>query len=122
MFFEHGATSERKKGGCCITHAHLHAVPVQVDVFSELAKHFDYQKIETFDQLKKQFDKGVPYFFYESNSGGRYLFEVPEIVPSQYIRQIIAAKIEKPERWDWRTCLGIDELLRTIEKLKDKFG
>lgn len=121
LFFEHGSTSERKKGGCCITHAHIHAIPVQIDVLPELAKHFKYKKIKTFNSLKEQFDKGVSYFFYESNSAERYLFEVPDIVPSQYIRQIISTKIGKPERWDWRTCFGISELLRTIDSLKDKF-
>jgi len=121
LFFEHGPTSEKEKGGCCVTHAHFHAVPVQVDILSDLAKYFKYQKIETFDSLKKQFDKRVPYFFYESNLKEKYLFEVPEIVPSQYVRQIIAFKIGKPEKWDWKTYYGIDELLKTLEKLKDKF-
>jgi len=118
LFFEHGSASERKKGGCCITHAHIHAVPVQCDILPELGSYFSYSEIESFDPLKEQFDKGVPYFFYESNAGKRYLFEIPDIVPSQYIRQVIALKIGKPERWDWRTCPGIDELLHTVELLK----
>ena len=76
----------------------------------------------TFDSLKQQFNKGVPYYFYESSSGKRYLFQVPDIVPSQYIRKIIAAKIGKPERWDWRVCLGIDEMIpKVIATLKEKF-
>jgi len=121
LFFEHGSTSERKKGGCCITHAHIHAVPVQIDILPELSQHFNYRKIAAFDSLKEQFDTGVPYFFYESNAGERYLFEVPEIVPSQYIRQVIAVKIGKPDRWDWRTYLGNDEINRTIKKLENSF-
>lgn len=121
LFFEHGSISQTRKGGCCIDHAHIHAVPVKVDILQELAKHFGYHQIENFDALKNQFKKGVPYFFYESNFGERYLFEVPEIVPSQYIQQVIAQKIRKPERWDWRMYFGIDELLGTIDKLKDKF-
>ena len=121
LFFEHGVISEVKKGGCCITHAHFHAIPVKIDILHELVNHFEYQRIKSLDSLKKQFDKGIPYFFYESNYGERYLFEIPEIVPSQYIRKVIAVKIGKPERWDWKSCLGIVELLRTIEKLKGKF-
>lgn len=121
LFFEHGPSCKRQKGGSCIDHAHLHVVPVQIDILPELSKHFRYKIIKSFDALKKQFDKGVSYFFYESNLRERYLFEVSEIVPSQYIRQIIASKIGKPERWDWRSCFGINELLKTIERLKNKF-
>lgn len=121
LFFEHGPISQNKRGGCCIEHAHFHAVPVKVDILEDLAKHFKYKGIKTFSGIRKQFKKGVPYFYYESNLGKRYLFEIPEIVPSQYIRKIIAYKIGKPERWDWRICLGLDELSKTIKKLKDKF-
>lgn len=119
LFFEHGSISEGKKGGCCIIHAHIHAVPVKMDLLPELQKHFPCKKIKTFDSLKNQFEAKIPYFFYESNFQDRYLFEVPQIVPSQYIRQIIATKIGKPERWDWKTYYGIDELLKTVEKLKE---
>ncbi|MFH1637696.1 MAG: hypothetical protein ABIB71_04710 [Candidatus Woesearchaeota archaeon] len=120
LFFEHGSTLE-KKGGCCITHAHIHAVPVQIDILEDLTENFDYRKMDSFEELQKEFKKGNPYLFYESNSKERYLFEVNETIPSQYIRQIIAEKINKPERWDWRTYPGIDELVKTIEKLKGKF-
>jgi diadenosine tetraphosphate (Ap4A) HIT family hydrolase len=121
LFFVHGSVSESKKGDCCIAHAHIHAVPVQVDVLSELAKNFRYNMIKTFDSLKEQFDQGMPYLFYESNSGERYLVEAP-IVPSQLIRQIIAVKIGKPERWDWRQHYGTRELLRTVDKLRSAFA
>jgi|SRR3989344_1835137 len=121
LFFEHGPTSNIKKGGCCLVHAHIHAVPVQVDLLLALSKHFKYEKIKSLKALKEQFNKGVPYYFYESNIGERYLFEVPEIVPSQYIRRVIAAEIGKPERWDWRNYYGIEELLNTRGRLKNKF-
>lgn len=121
LFFEHGSISEMEKGGCCITHAHLHAVPLRADILSDLSKCFLPKKIDSFDGLKEQFNSGIPYFFYESNSGDKYLFDINEIVPSQYIRQILSVKIGKPERWDWRVCPGIEELIRTRDSLKDKF-
>lgn len=121
LFFEHGPTSRSKKGGCCIEHAHIHAVPLQVDILDDITENFTYRKINDFNELKKQFARGVPYFFFEDNNRDRYLFEIPDVVPSQYIRQIIAHKIGKPERWDWRSCLGLEELTRTLKKLRDKF-
>ena len=121
LFFEHGPVSQTKRGGCCVDHAHFHAVPVNVDILDDLAKHFEYKEIKSFNELKKQFKKGAPYFYYESSSEEKYLFKIPEVVPSQYIRRLVAYKIGKPGRWDWRIYRGMDKLLRTVEKLKDKF-
>ncbi|MDO9399153.1 MAG: hypothetical protein Q7T79_00480 [bacterium] len=121
LFFEHGPISSIKKGGCCIEHAHFHAVPVKIDILEDLSKNFKYKNIKSFDSLKKQFRKEIPCFYYESNFGEKYLFEIQEVVPSQYIRRLIAYKIGKHERWDWRACMGLDELKRTISKLKNKF-
>lgn len=120
LFFEHGPVSRSKRGGCCIEHAHIHAVPVQMDILNDIADKFQFKKITNYDGLTKQFSKGIPYLFLEENSD-RYVFEIPDIIPSQYIRKIIAHKIEKPDRWDWHSCLGLEEMSRTIKKLSGKF-
>jgi len=121
LFFEHGPTSRSRKGGCCLEHAHLHAIPLRISIFEEIARNFSGRNINGLNELKKQFIKGVPYLFLEEGKKKRYLFEIPGIIPSQYLRQIIAQKIGKPERWDWRSCLGREELNRALQKLKDKW-
>ncbi len=121
LFFEHGAVSEFKRGGCCIEHAHLHSVPVELDILEDLAKHFKCSQISSFSELKIQSETQTPYFFLQDNSGRRYLFQVPEVVPSQYIRQIIAKKLNCGEKWDWRSYLGLEELKKTLEKLRGRF-
>jgi diadenosine tetraphosphate (Ap4A) HIT family hydrolase len=121
IFFEHGPASETKKAGCCVSHAHIHAVPVQLDVFPDLSKNFEFKKISSCADLKKQFEKGKPYFFLETNNCEKYLFNIPEIVPSQYIRKIIAEKIGKPVLWNWKVSPELETLVKTHEKLKAKF-
>ncbi len=121
LFFEHGPISQTKKGGCCVEHAHFHAVPAKMDIFKDLAQHFRYTKINSYKSLKQQFLKGIPYLFLEDNSGQRYLFPISIPIPSQYIRKIIAKKIGDPNRWDWKTCLGLAELKKTVKKLKKAF-
>lgn len=121
LFFEHGPASSSKRGGCCIEHAHLHAMPVQLDVLTDLSQHFLPRKITSFLELKRLYDKGSPYFFIETNSSERYVFKISEQVPSQYIRRIIAEKIGKPDHWDWAVYLGIEEMKNTLQKLSDKF-
>jgi ATP adenylyltransferase len=40
IFFEHGPISESKRGGCSVEHAHLHAVPANVDLLDQLQMGF----------------------------------------------------------------------------------
>jgi diadenosine tetraphosphate (Ap4A) HIT family hydrolase len=82
ILFEHGALSEYKKGGGCITHAHIHAVPIRINILFDLTKYFKFKKIKDFEDIKEQFNKNIPYLFYESNFAERYLFEVAETIPS----------------------------------------
>jgi len=121
LFFEHGATSRKKRGGCCIEHAHIHAVPVQVEILGDLSKVFGHKKIRDYNGLKTKFEREEPYFFLEDNFGRKYSFDIPDVVPSQYIRRIISEKIGKQERWDWRSQPGLEELENTLRKLKGKF-
>jgi len=121
LFFEHGPVSSSRKGGSCIDHAHFHAVPVKLDIFNDLSRDFPTRSVNSYTDLKMQFEKGIPYFYLEDNLGKRYLFEIEDQVPSQYIRRLIASKINNHEKWDWGIYLGLDELVRTLEKLKGRF-
>ena len=117
IFFEHGPVSRYEKAGCCVEHAHLHAVPINVDMFDDLTKHFESKEINNFKELPK--DK--PYLFFENNKKKKHVFTINTIIPSQYLRQVLAVKLGKPEKWDWRQDYGLDEIRNTIEKLEEEF-
>ena len=121
LFFEHGPASSMKRGGCCIEHAHIHAVPVKVDLVEDIRQHFECKEINSFESLNQQYESRMPYLFFEDNEGKRYLFNVTSTIPSQYIRQLIAVKMGKQERWDWRIYYGLDEMVRTIGRLEGRF-
>lgn len=115
LFFEHGPTSITRRGGCCIDHAHLHAIPFSGSILSEVGDW--YRQIESYTDVKKQFETGVPYFFVEEKA--RFLFPAID-TPSQYLRRLVAAQVDKP--WDWAVYLGMEEMKETFNRLKDKFG
>ncbi len=121
IFFEHGPVSIVKKGGCCVEHAHFHAVPANIDILKELSKHFRPEIIDSLLALKTQFKSGNPYFFYENPTGQRYIFSITEIIPSQYIRKIIAAKLGMRDKWDWKKYPEIEKFSKTIQRLKNDF-
>lgn len=121
LFFEHGPAGPSKRGGCCIEHAHIHAMPVEIDILPELTREFRAIRMERFSELKDFVRRGKPYLFLETNTGERYRFEVPDAIPSQYIRRVIAEKIGKSERWDWGAYRGLKEMQSTVLRLDSFF-
>lgn len=115
IFFEHGPISRYEKAGCCIEHAHLHAVPTSSSILEEITRNFDYQEIKGFSKLPTQ----TAYLFLEEKEK-RYVFPIREVLPSQYLRQVLAAKLGVPERWNWRDSFGLEEVKKTIKKLQNQ--
>lgn len=62
IFFEHGPATANRRGGCCIEHAHIHAVPVKINILDELRKRFICREINSYEDLKNKFHRGEPYF------------------------------------------------------------
>ena len=122
ILFEHGAVgnSLKEKAGCCKDHAHLHIVPIEINLFNEISKNYHFKKITSFLSLKSNFIKKIPYLFYENNEGERYLFNAPLVV-SQYFRKILAKRLNKLKLWDWRSHPEIKNLQRTLKKLRSYF-
>jgi ATP adenylyltransferase len=121
LFFEHGPATRRKKGGCCIDHAHLHAVPVNLKLSDSLSDEFKGRRIRSFEKIKDKHIKGEPYFFVEENDGTMRIFDIPAVVPSQYIRKLIAMKLDEPDIWDWKEHPRMELLSNTINKIKHEF-
>ena len=112
IFFEHGDITEARGSGSCVSHTHLHAVPIGVDITCDLERKFDKKEIKKYVELKQNQRAYMPYMFVQTRDGTRYVFDVPDVVPSQYARQIVAIKIGKPERWNWRTATDLNTNLR----------
>ena len=120
IFFEHGCISQdrNKKAGCCVEHAHMHSVPANVDLLDAVERNFKGRKIENIFEIKELHKRAIPYFYYENSEGEKYIFELNERAPSQYLRQVLAVKLGVPEKWDWRTCPCRDDVLKTYARLK----
>lgn len=118
IFFEHGAVGKtfEKRAGCCTDHAHLHVIPVELDLLEDIRKNYKELKINSIEELSKNYQKKIPYLFYEDNNKDMYVFDAPSVVP-QYFRMLLAKKLKVEEKWDWRTYYGKEEMSRTIKRL-----
>jgi diadenosine tetraphosphate (Ap4A) HIT family hydrolase len=119
ILFEHGAvgTTLEKRAGCCTDHAHLHIVPGEVELLDEIKKNYTPQRIYSFKDLKEKWVKNIPYLFYRNTKKEMFVFDVPPVI-SQYFRQILAKKLNKIDRWDWRRYSGKKEMINTIKRLR----
>jgi len=121
MFFEHGPMAHSMRAGSCCDHAHIHAVPMNVDISDELAQSgFDVRTIQSLSDLKSQFEREQPYLYYENQEGRAIVMDAPS-VPSQYIRRLIAEKLDWGDKWDWMLHFNIGYLRNTVENLKPHF-
>jgi len=115
IYFEHGPANNIR-GGCCVDHAHMHIVPKNIDIIPELKKYFDVKKIKQIKELRNKYKKQRPYLFFENIKGDMFACNANP-VPSQYIRQIIASKLDLYDKWDWRQYPFLDKIKKCQKKL-----
>lgn len=110
IFYEHGAV------GNSVEHAHLHAVPAEIDILQDIKRFFIPREIRNMSELIIQAEKGIPYLFYENRRGQKFIFNAHTVI-SQFLRQVVANKLGCSDRWNWKEYTGRQEILSTLEKL-----
>jgi diadenosine tetraphosphate (Ap4A) HIT family hydrolase len=118
IFFEHGVPCDDKnRGGCGITHLHLHAVPLNdnVDLLNEISKDFNFKKIQSFYELRDMIYHDNAYILYINQNKEKFVAEQNNL-PSQYMRCALA-KIVGEELWDWRCFTLEDRLISSYSEL-----
>jgi len=121
ILFEHGTRSS-DAGGCGISHAHLHAVPIPVDLdpVESLRTRFPHRQLTDFREIMSS-SKGLPgYLFYQDSLSRPFLFEVGSL-PSQFMRKILAEALGT-EDWDWRIAQREQRLIATSNRLMPYFS
>jgi diadenosine tetraphosphate (Ap4A) HIT family hydrolase len=121
ILFEHGTRAEGM-GGCGISHAHLHVVPIGAveDPVATLKSKFPFQEFDLFNELGPRSRNLPAYLFYRDFGGRLYLFDTGPL-PSQYMRRLLAGALHE-ENWDWRTAGREERLLATLERLSPRFA
>jgi diadenosine tetraphosphate (Ap4A) HIT family hydrolase len=101
LVFEHGCGSSwNQRAGACIDHAHLHLIPIAVDIRDQLSQHFIPTSISRLSELP-HIANGGAYLYLEDHHGST-LYPIDDSLPSQYIRQLVSRGAGCPRLWDWR--------------------
>lgn len=126
--FEHGAVTSKNTGGCCIDHAHLHLVPLNLkmsDIYDNFYFRMERYEAQNFpDSTKLLLNQNKPYLYIKIFSDFYFnpiLLDATDL-PSQYMRRIIAKLVGKPDEWDWAINIGKQRLENCLRNLKPLFN
>ena len=122
ILFEHGANHEGSLTACGTNHAHIHIVPYDKSLLSEM---FHYQK--EWIECKAKDISGIvgdnEYWFYSEDinnmdniKGYLHIIEKPE---SQFFRKLLAKKENCFEKYDYKTNWFMEIAEETHDMLKD---
>jgi len=130
QIFEHGPRVGNFRGGGCLDHMHIHAVPginimddVALDLWNRLENGW-YHRVDRTDQLKRVADiqqQGQSSYLLVEHNDRRMIVEVNFSLDSQYVRRIIAKKTQRADKWDWGMFPEEEIVERTLDLLHGKF-
>ena len=117
--FEHGSTDFGSLTGCGVDQAHMHLVPLEFDLLAA-ASHavgvtWDTHSCDDIVDLIHRRD--AEYVAIHDRERGCSLVGKPITQVSQWVRKIIAAKLERSHEWDYRQAAQRDVIGMTIEAL-----
>jgi diadenosine tetraphosphate (Ap4A) HIT family hydrolase len=115
IFYEHGMGYSASGNGCCVDHAHIHAIPVSLSLFARLEQEFEWSNIQKLEDLSRMV-KGTHYLFVQDSSQQKRVYYASN-VKAQYIRHIVAEQLGTPDKGDWMLYPGVEEVLNTIRRL-----
>lgn len=117
ILFEHGSAGSARLAGCGVDHAHMHIVPVILDIRSALADMSDVVGELDWMPVEGQVPTiaGQDYLYIDDRSG-RWVAYSPSL-PGQAIRRAIARAVGAPE-WDWKASPNRNLMASTLSRMR----
>lgn len=117
VVLEHG-TSSLEPVADHVTHAHLHILPVAIDIRDSLVN-FNTTTIASLSDLSHWAARDEAYIYFESCAGDRIVADRIVDIKRLFIRSEIARQIGLPDPlWDWRRHILSDNLRSTVSTLR----
>jgi ATP adenylyltransferase len=118
VMFEHGPAQAETIVGCGVDYAHLHIVPIKIDLVQESSKfitncHWD--RISSLSCTSDFHKRDLPYLLVQDNSKTLFIGSAEEI-PSQTFRKVIAEHLGVPNKYDWKQYPFYSNITKTIAK------
>jgi ATP adenylyltransferase len=120
VLFEHGPIVKNSPVGCSIDYAHLHLVPVCVNLIEMskffLSKEISWCSVPGIHTTSEYFNKNIPYLFVRDVDKKNFV-GFSEELPSQLFRRTIAKHIGIEEKYDWKRFPFTENIDMTIKSM-----
>jgi ATP adenylyltransferase len=119
IIFEHGPIEELTLVGCGVDYAHIHIVPIELDLstINSISKSsWNWDAASGIEDSISFHDNGIPYIYFQDNFGSKYIGTSSKI-PSQFFRRIISDILGVPEKFNWKEFYLLDNISATYAKL-----
>lgn len=118
VFFEHGSLCELDNGADCISHAHIHALPYNIDIRFELRKDYTELPDDLYSFYYQNYNnrKVRDYIFFQNIRGERFFYDTP-IMTNQYLRKLVCRKLKMRERMDYKRSINVNEVNLAVKRL-----
>ena len=104
LAFEHGPGAENHGTGCGVDHAHLHLVPLNCDLLTQV-RPFVPASVEWrpsgWEQLAEAHAQGLDYLYFQAE-GANAVMAVSQDFGSQVFRKAIASQLSMEVEYSWR--------------------
>lgn len=124
VFYEHGRTGNCfTRGNCKIEfHAHIHCVPVDVDISETLAQDFQQIVLDDWTEIRDFAQNHPEYLYFETDDRRKYFYPVNQNIERQYLRKRICEAVGMSDKYaNWREYPFEEKMDRTAQKLKGAF-
>lgn len=122
LIFEHGV-SKGSSGGCGITHAHWHFLPLSQErakrVIDLIEKSVSVDETGSVSKLFNTHQTGRDYLLYGFELDQMHI--VYQDLPSQFVRKIVAEALNLA-KWDWKEMFASNVFEQTYHFLRKEFN
>jgi hypothetical protein len=118
IIFEHGPVLPQTLVGCGVDYAHLHIVPINIDLIQKSSKYLNspsWVDVTNIRFVREYFKADIPYLLFQDSSRTVHIGTDKEI-PSQVFRKVIAEHLKIVDEYDWKQFQFEGIIKNTIEK------
>jgi ATP adenylyltransferase len=102
-YFEHGSAKAAERPMCTVEHAHLHLVPTDAEIWTDIEHVFDWQPTPKSITSLAEVVGDMEYIWYESPEGFSVVATgIEGTFESQYLRKTFAKAVGLGNAWNWR--------------------
>ncbi len=120
LIFEHGSGALRTDAstGSCVTHAHLHLMPLPEAALQRIERELPWDEVESFPSIARWGRRNYALLGYRD----RWKVALDVDLPGQWIRRVVATVLGRAELYDWALYSGHAELGMTLDRLRSRDG